>query len=285
MVEDEAVVFGQVDVEEEGIGLDDVDGDAGLGGEALVAEEAVAAEGEGDGLGRLEHEGVGAAVAAGGDGDLGFGAAGDGHCADVGGCEVGHVGGEDEEFGCAVGGGVAGGLGEGGVELWFGLGVVGGAGLAFFGQGAAAGAFGRGQGVGVAADDEDFGVEVGLVDAVRVRVRSSRLRARRCWGEMWAARRLLPSLKGLTGTTTQRPGLLCALFAILVPGPICRGVAVTQAVAELQDLGGQATVWRAGRSLWCLLSEPGRGRRDCSALVLVVEDESVEEVGVVFDDC
>ena len=32
-----AVVFGQVDVEKEGVGLDDVDGDAGLGGEALVA--------------------------------------------------------------------------------------------------------------------------------------------------------------------------------------------------------------------------------------------------------
>ena len=164
VVEDAAVVFGPVDVEEEGVGLDDVDGDAGLGGEALVAEEAVAAEGEGDGLGRLEHEGVGAAVAAGGDGDLGFGAAGGGHCADVAGCEVGHVGGEDEEFGCAVGGGVAGGLGQGGVELWFGLGVVGGAGLAFFGQGAAAGAFCRVEGVGVAAYDEDFGVEVGLVD-------------------------------------------------------------------------------------------------------------------------
>ena len=95
-----------------------MDGDAGLDSEALVAEEAVTSEGEGDGLGRLEHESVGAAVAAGGDDDLRFGAAGGGHCADVAGCEVGHVGGEDEEFGGAVGGGVAGGLSEGGVELW-----------------------------------------------------------------------------------------------------------------------------------------------------------------------
>ena len=85
-VEGELVVFGQVDVEEERVGLDDPDGDAGFGGKALVALEAVAAEGEGDCLARLQQKRVGTAVAAGGDGDLGGTAAGGGHCADVFGC-------------------------------------------------------------------------------------------------------------------------------------------------------------------------------------------------------
>lgn len=135
-----------------------------------MAEEAVGSEGEGDGLGRLQHEGVGAAVAAGSDDDLGVAVDGGGHCADVLGCEVGHVGGQDEDFGCAVRGGVAGRLRKGGVELQFRLGVIGAGGrrgcarLTFFGQRAAAGAFGRVQGAAVAADDEELGVKMGLVD-------------------------------------------------------------------------------------------------------------------------
>ena len=82
-----------------------------------------------------------------------------------------------------MGGGVAGSLGEGGVELRFGIGVIGAAGgrrrtgrgrstageggriwQTLFGQRMATGAFGHSQGVGVAADDEDLGVKVGLVD-------------------------------------------------------------------------------------------------------------------------
>ena len=71
----------------------------------------------------LEHERVGAAVTAGGDDDLGGTAAGGGHCAHVFGCEVGHVGGEDQDFGCAAGGSVKGSLGQGRVELRFRIGV------------------------------------------------------------------------------------------------------------------------------------------------------------------
>ena len=85
--------------------------------------EAVAAEGEGDCLARLQQKRVGAAVTAGGDGDLGVAVAEGGHGADVFGCQVGHVGGEDQDFGCAAGGGVAGCLGQGGVELRFRIGV------------------------------------------------------------------------------------------------------------------------------------------------------------------
>ena len=124
-----------------------------------MAEEAVASEGEGYGLGRLQHKRVGAAVAAGGDYDLGGAVGGGGQCPHVLGSEVGHVGGQDEDFGCAVGRGVAGRLGQGGVELWFRLGVIGAAGrwgcarLTFFGQRMA-----------VAADYEDLGVKMGLAD-------------------------------------------------------------------------------------------------------------------------
>ena len=67
--------------------------------------------------------------------------------------------GRTRTLGCAVGRGVAGRLGQGGVELWFRLGVIGAAGrrgcarLTFFGQRMA-----------VAADDEDLGVKMGLAD-------------------------------------------------------------------------------------------------------------------------
>ena len=100
---------------------------------------------------------------------------------------------------------------------------------------------------------------------------------------MWAARRLLPSWKGLTGTTTQRPRLLCALFVILVPGPVCRGVAVTKGLAELQDLCGEA-LFGGQVGHYGVGCEGREGQLGLFGAVLLVEDESVEEAGVVFDD-
>ena len=66
---------------------------------------------------------VGAAVTAGGDDDLRGTAAGGGHCAHILGCQVGHIGGQDQNFGCAAGGGVASSLGQGRVEQKFRIGV------------------------------------------------------------------------------------------------------------------------------------------------------------------
>lgn len=180
---DKPVVFRLVDVEEERVGLDDLNGDAGRDGQTLVAPETIPPEGEGDGLDRLQHERVGAAIPARGDDDLRFAAAGGGHSPHILCCQVGHIGGQDQNFGCAACRGVAGRLGEGGVELWFRFCVIGAAGgrrrrvrcgfgaggrscawLTFFGQRVAAGVFGRCQRVAVAADDEDLGVKMGLVD-------------------------------------------------------------------------------------------------------------------------
>ena len=183
VVKDEPVVFGQVYVEEERVRLDNADGDAGFFGQVPVALETVAAEGEGYCMARLEHERVGAAVTAGGDDDLGGTAAGRGHCAHIFGCQVGHVGGEDQDFGCAAGRGVAGSLGQGRVELRFRISVrlAGGRGRqtvrgrsavggwrggwqTLFGQRMAACPFSHGQGVAVAADDNDLRVNLRRVD-------------------------------------------------------------------------------------------------------------------------
>lgn len=136
-----------------------------------MAQKAVGPEGEGDGMGGLEHQRVGAAVAAGSDDDLRVAVAGGGHRPHVPGCQVGHIGGQDEDFGGAAPRGVGGSLGQGRVELPFRPGVIGAAGgwrgsawLAFFGERVAAGAFGSGERAAVAADDEDLGVKLGLVD-------------------------------------------------------------------------------------------------------------------------
>ena len=60
-----------------------------------MALETVSTKGDGNCLTWLQNEHVGAAVAAAGDSDLGFAAAGDGHCADIAGCQVRQVDGQD----------------------------------------------------------------------------------------------------------------------------------------------------------------------------------------------
>ena len=185
MVEDEAVVFWKVDIEEERGRLDDVHGDARLHGQTLVTPEAVAAEGEGYGLGRLQHQRIGAPVTARGNDDLRGAAAGGGHLRvhlRLSGWAYRWA--ESELWLRRVRGGVAGSLGQGRVELQFGLGfnpaarrwrrtircrsaADGGrrrAWLTLFGQHMAARPFSHGQRVPVAADDNDLRVNVRQVD-------------------------------------------------------------------------------------------------------------------------
>jgi len=111
-----------------------------------------------------------------------------------------------------MGRGVAGGLGQGGVELWFGLGVIGAAGggrgcagRTFFGQAAAAGAFGRGQGAAVAADDEDLGVKVGPVDGCQGAAEELAVEGAPLLGSEMARQAAFAFVEGLDGDDKSQP--------------------------------------------------------------------------------
>ena len=122
----------------------------------------------------MQEERIGAAVTAGGDDDLRFAAARGGHRAHVLGCQVGHIGRQDQCIGCAACNNVTGSLRQGRVELKFGArgrwaatGIERLGGRGYFGQRMASQTSRRVERVIVAADDNDLRINMGQADGIQ----------------------------------------------------------------------------------------------------------------------
>ena len=171
-------------------------------------------------------------------------------------------------FGCAACHGVAGSLGQGRVELRFGLGfnpaarrwrriircrsaADGGrrrAWLTLFGQHMAARPFSHGQRVPVAADDNDLRVNVRQVDGRQRTRKQFAVEGVPFLGRDMASQTALALTEGLDGNDRPqaRPGT--RVIRHFRAGRIRSAVAALQALGEVQNLRSQASFGRQGRS-------------------------------------